>query len=146
MRGFNIKKLLRNRKVDFCCFPQQAVPLLTKAAQMALADRKVTDYYFTVTLVSDKRIKELNRRFRKVNRITDVISFRLDSRPLWGDIYISRGRSQKQAKEIGHAWKRELVYLVLHGVLHVIGYTDYTNTERRKMFKKQDSLFKWLYS
>ena len=92
-------------------------------------------------MVSDPAIKKLNRRFRKVNRITDVISFRFSKRPLAGDIYISKGRSQKQAAACGNTWNEELCYLVLHGMLHLFDHTDYTPLERGKMFAVQDKIF-----
>ena len=66
--------------------------------------------------------------------------------PLTGDIYIAAGRSKRQAKEAGHAWDRELAYLVIHGILHLLGYTDYTTRERRRMFQKQDKVFQCLFS
>ena len=99
-----------------------------------------------IVLVSDKEIKKLNRKFRNVNRITDVISFKFGSKPLTGDIYIAAKRSKWQALDAGHGWDRELAYLVIHGILHLLGYTDYTPKERRRMFKKQDKIFQCLFS
>lgn len=99
-----------------------------------------------VVLVSDKEIKRLNKKFRNVNRITDVISFKFGSSPLAGDIYIARQRSKKQAKQAGHSWEKELAYLVIHGTLHLLDYEDYSARGRREMFSKQDKIFQCLFS
>ena len=80
-------------------------------------------------------------RFRKVRRITDIISFKYTDKPLSGDLYISSGRSAKQAKRVGNTWPGELCYLVIHGVLHLLDYTDYKPAEKAKMFKVQDAIF-----
>ena len=63
-----------------------------------------------------------------------------------GDIYIASKRSRLQAKDAGHGWDKELAYLVIHGILHLLGYTDYTPVARRRMFQKQDKIFKCLFS
>ncbi len=104
--------------------------------------KKTAGCEINVVMVADAEIKKLNRRYRSVNRITDVISFRLSEKPLRGDIYISRNRSKNQAKGVGNTWEAELCYLVLHGALHLLDYTDYKPLERRRMFTVQDRLFK----
>lgn len=134
-------------RVNLYHFPKRLSALLTQAAEDTMnAERKRARAAVSVILVSDAEIKRLNRRFRRVNRITDVISFSYSKDPLTGDIYISKGRSQKQARRMRHSWDRELAYLVIHGVLHLFGYTDYTPRARQKMFKKQDTIFSCLFS
>lgn len=83
----------------------------------------------TVHLCDDAEIKALNRRFRKKNKATDVLSFEAvvdDGDPfamqLLGDIVISVERAMAQAADAGHALKDELVVLFVHGLLHVLGY------------------------
>jgi probable rRNA maturation factor len=63
-----------------------------------------------------------------------------------GDIYISRKRSQRQAGKYSNTWQRELAYLIIHGILHLCGYTDYDDLSKAKMFAKQDKIFKCLFS
>jgi probable rRNA maturation factor len=87
----------------------------------------------TIAVVSDVRMRDLNRRFRGEDRVTDVLSFPagpLPSRrstalpvptPL-GDIVIAAGRARRQAREAGHALGTELRVLALHGLLHLLGY------------------------
>ena len=102
---------------------------------------KIRSFEINVVLVSDKEIKKLNKKFRDVGRITDVISFKFGSKPVMGDIYIARNRSQKQAKKVKNSWQEELSYLVIHGILHLLDYTDYTKANRLRMFAKQDKIF-----
>jgi probable rRNA maturation factor len=84
-----------------------------------------------VLITDDSRIRELNRRFRHVDRATDVLSFP-DGDPLptgstlLGEIVISLPTATRQAEELGHDVVRELCELALHGVLHLIGY-DHEN-------------------
>lgn len=131
-------------EVLFHNFPASSVPLLKKAARAVLKARagKQSDRKINYILISDSEIRALNKKYRNVDRVTDVISFRLSKKPLCGDIYISRGRSKEQALEVKHSWRAELCYLVLHGTLHLFDYTDYTPREKNKMFAVQDRLFK----
>jgi len=82
-----------------------------------------------VVFVNDRRIHELNRRFLKRDRPTDVISFnsdepRVPGEPhLLGEVYISRDRARAQAREFGLSYSSELRRLVLHGLLHLLGLT-----------------------
>ncbi|MCX5781798.1 MAG: rRNA maturation RNase YbeY [Elusimicrobia bacterium] len=117
-----------------------------KAGKLTLSKAKIVSANINVVLVSDAKIKILNKNFRKVNRITDIISFKLSSSPLEGDIYIAEQRSKKQAVQFNHDWKKELSYLVIHGILHLLDYKDYTPKDRLKMFAKQDKIFADLHT
>jgi probable rRNA maturation factor len=87
-----------------------------------------------IALVSDDRIRALNRTYRRKNYATDVLSFAAggESRPanpksrtpdpFLGDIVIARGVAQRQAREVGHSAATELRVLALHGLLHLLGY------------------------
>lgn len=127
---------------QFTGFPKKDVPALEEAAMTALKSEKIKKYQINFIMVSDQEIKKLNIKFRKVRRITDVISFLVVPEMFIGDIYISKGRSQKQAKQYGNTWRQELMYLVIHGVLHLCGYTDYDPENKAKMFEKQDKIFR----
>lgn len=132
--------------INFVKFPKKDIPVLEKAALMALKSEKVKEYRVNFIMVSDPEIKKLNTKYRKVRRITDVISFLVVPEMFIGDIYISDGRSKKQAKKYGNTWQQELAYLVIHGVLHLCGYTDYDPENKTLMFSKQDKIFKCLFS
>ena len=107
----------------------------------------------SVTFVDDKFIHEMNRDYRGVDRPTDVISFAfLDGEPdrekilkssgpvSLGDIYISIDRAKAQAEEYGHPLKRELSFLFVHGLLHLLGYDHMKEEDEKVMFKLQDEI------
>ena len=82
-----------------------------------------------IALVSDARVRALNRRYRGLDKTTDVLSFPTDSDvsrqaapPVLGDIVIARGVARRQATRAGHAEATELKVLALHGLLHLLGY------------------------
>ena len=75
-----------------------------------------------VALVSDRRMRSLNRQFRGKDYATDVLSFPAEARGFLGDIVIASGVAKKQAKAAGHAVKTEIRVLALHGLLHLLGY------------------------
>ncbi|MBQ9012332.1 MAG: rRNA maturation RNase YbeY [Bacilli bacterium] len=103
---------------------------------------------FNVIIVDDKYIHKINKEYRGIDRPTDVISFALeddkqidlpDLRVL-GDIYISYDKVISQAKEYGHSNKRELCFLAVHGLLHLLGYDHMTKYDEIKMFGLQKEL------
>lgn len=103
----------------------------------------------SLTLVDDTRIHELNRDYRGVDRPTDVLSFALQEETedepdivdyeddLLGDIVISVERARTQAVEYGHSFERELVYLAVHGTLHLLGY-DHENEKDKTIMRQQE--------
>jgi len=76
----------------------------------------------TVALVPDRRIQQLNRDFRGVDKATDVLSFPADEPGMLGDVLIARGVARRQARGAGHDLPTELRVLALHGLLHLLGY------------------------
>jgi probable rRNA maturation factor len=84
----------------------------------------------TVAVVSDAKVRALNRRFRHVDAATDVLSFPADERGVLGDIVIARGIAAKQARTLGHPLATELRILALHGLLHLVGYDHETDNGR----------------
>ena len=91
-------------------------------------------------LTTDDGIRMLNRRFRKKNKATDVLSFPVDgpSSGLAGDLAISVETAARQAAEHGHALRVELRVLMLHGLLHLAGYDH--ETDQGEMAKKESRL------
>jgi len=78
--------------------------------------------HLTVALVTDRRIQELNRSFRHVDKATDVLSFPADEPGTLGDVVIARGVARRQARGAGHDFATEVRVLALHGLLHLLGY------------------------
>jgi len=75
-----------------------------------------------IALVSDARVRALNRQYRGLDYATDVLSFPANSNRFLGDIVIARGIARRQAHEVGHDEPTELRVLALHGLLHLLGY------------------------
>jgi len=78
--------------------------------------------HMTVALVPDARVRALNRRYRKKDAPTDVLSFPADERGQLGDVVIAAGVARRQARDAGHSLATELRVLALHGLLHLLGY------------------------
>lgn len=137
---------MKQQELIFTGFDKSLVPLMKKTAEFVLKSEQIKNYNISFTMISDIAIKKMNRKYRKVNRITDVISFLVDEQSFMGDIYISDNRPKKNAKKFGFSYEQEICYLVIHSILHLEGYTDYTPENKKKMFAKQDKFFKCLFS
>ena len=81
----------------------------------------------TIAFVSDKRIRELNRQFRGIDRATDVLSFPAEEESNLGDVAVSVETAATQARENGLTFDREIAQLILHGLLHLSGYDHETD-------------------
>ncbi|MFO7815777.1 MAG: rRNA maturation RNase YbeY [Halanaerobiales bacterium] len=97
----------------------------------------------SIAFVDNKKIKELNDKFRNKDEVTDVLSFPMDDEIL-GDIIISAERALSQSKDYGHSFKREICYLVTHGILHLLGYDHKIEGEKKEMHKKEERILKEL--
>jgi probable rRNA maturation factor len=75
-----------------------------------------------IAIVSDARVRALNRRYRRKDRATDVLSFPADAPGVLGDVVIASGVAARQARRAGHSLGTELRVLALHGLLHLLGY------------------------
>ena len=103
---------------------------------------------FNIIIVGEEKIQELNRKYRNIDRVTDVISFALEDEKTFnisnyrmlGDIYICLNKARSQADEYGHSFKRELSFLAIHGLLHLLGYDHMTKEEEEVMFNKQEEV------
>ncbi|MBR4262509.1 MAG: rRNA maturation RNase YbeY [Bacilli bacterium] len=109
-------------------------------------DEKLDRVIFNVIIIDNERIKEINKIYRGIDKETDVISFaleddktmKLDEIRILGDIYISLDKVKSQALEYGHSFKRELSFLAVHGLFHLLGYDHMTKEDEEIMFKKQE--------
>ncbi|HEY4484844.1 MAG TPA: rRNA maturation RNase YbeY [Nitrospiria bacterium] len=110
-----------------------------------------------LTFVGDRRIRTLNRLYRKKDRPTDVLAFPLaHARPLrgagrtlppvlLGDVVISVPTAVRQAREHNHGLRREIAWLLIHGILHLLGYDHLRPAEARRMRRKEKALLKTSY-
>lgn len=104
-----------------------------------------------VTFVDDEQIKELNREFRNIDTSTDVLSFPLgengkyDINPqsnlfLLGDVVLSMQHAEKQSELYGHTLEREVAYLTVHSMLHLLGYDHVNNEIERKEMRQREEI------
>ena len=104
----------------------------------------------SITVTDDQRIHDLNRQYRGIDRPTDVLSFAFnesdepeiifddeDHIDTLGDIIVSIDRARAQAVEYGHSFKREIIFLIVHGMLHLLGYDHIEESDRLEMEAEQ---------
>ena len=117
-----------------------------KIIEFALKHENLKNVEFNVIFVDKNTIQKINKEYRGIDRVTDVISFALEDNEevkfefgrLLGDIYICTEKMKEQAKEYGHSLIREQGFLTVHGLLHLLGYDHMTKEEEEIMFKKQE--------
>ena len=109
-----------------------------------------------ITLVDDAAIHELNRTYRGIDRPTDVLSFDLDEgeeepevdddeiEHLLGDVIISAPTAVRQGEEYGHGLEREMTYLAVHGMLHLLGYDHMEEKDKLIMRKREEEVLRRL--
>jgi len=133
-------------------------PILTKmyeAAGLCLAKKGVDSerVMVSVTFVSREEIKELNTLYRNINEITDVLSFPQYENPgqfpsqgtiLLGDVVICTEQALLQADDFGHSPERELVYLFVHSMLHLLGYDHGEAGGKKDMREFEESVVEHL--
>ncbi len=106
-----------------------------------------------IVLVDDAYIRELNRTYRKVDSSTDVLSFALqedtgdepvilglEDDAVLGDVFVSVETAERQASEYGHSLEREVVYLAVHGLLHLLGHDHLEEIDRHRMREKEEEV------
>lgn len=104
----------------------------------------------SVVVVSSGRIRTLNRLYRGKNYITDVLSFReaeadVQTPDFLGEVIISYQRIKAQAKKFSPSIRYELAFIVIHGVLHLLGYRDETDAQALEMEKLGNKIIKKIF-
>ena len=144
-------------ELDFNSFDESLVSYQETYEQLlnkALKHLKLNfEPYVSVTLVGNEFIHNLNRDYRHIDRPTDVISFAfLDGNEnkdkifqsgemvILGEIYISFDKAREQAASYGHSLDRELKFLFVHGILHLLGYDHMNPDDEKIMFALQDEI------
>lgn len=134
--------------------------LIKEVVSRVLEEEKVlpeVDVY--ITLTNNEEIHKINKEYRDVDRPTDVLSFPMYERDeiaglkndtndeiekILGDIIVSIEKVREQAEEYGHSFKRELAYLVTHGMLHLLGYDHMIEEEKAVMRKREEEILETL--
>ena len=110
--------------------------------------------YISITLTVPTVIQEANKKYRNIDKPTDVLSFPMFERQelevmlktgyevedVLGDLIISIPRVEEQAVEYGHSFERELAYMVVHGFYHLMGYDHMEENDKKEMRAKEDEV------
>lgn len=92
-----------------------------------------------IIIVDDEYLVKMNKKFLKKNYLTDVITFNFNEEDkISGDVYISIDRVKENAKKYGCDVDSELQRVIIHGVLHLVGYKDDTSSRKKKMRERED--------
>ncbi len=113
---------------------------LEKIARKAFKILGIKIPEISIVLVGDAEIRAINKKYRKTNRVTDVLAFD------YGEIIICLPQAKRQAKQLGHSLKNELTILLIHGMLHLAGYDDETKKDYNKIVKKQEEIWRKIIS
>ncbi len=135
----------------------RSAALIKKAVRMALDFEKVDEpCLVSVMLTDEEGIREINREFRNVDSATDVLSFPMNElepgkfdpelcerdmdtgRIMLGDMMISVPRCAQQGEEFGHGYEREIMYLTVHSVLHLLGYDHLDEGPMKKQMRDRE--------
>ena len=116
--------------------------------EYALKHENVSNAIMNVIIIDNEKIHKINKEYRGIDRPTDVISFALEDDKTFvntdfrvlGDIYISIDKVHEQAKSYGHSFRRELSFLTVHGILHLLGYDHMEKSDEKIMFGKQEEI------
>ena len=119
-----------------------------KVVEFALKYQSIDNAIFNIIIVDEETIHKLNKEYRGKDSVTDVISFALEDDDTFveteyrilGDIYICLNKARSQAEEYGHSFLREISFLTIHGLLHLLGYDHMEKTEEEVMFKLQEMI------
>ena len=120
--------------------------VIVKAVEFTLNEEQ-REGVVSIALVDNTYIQTLNREYRQKDAPTDVLSFPLaddeDDETL-GDVVISLEKAVEQAQDYGHSFLREVSFLTVHGVLHLLGHDHYEEEETRHMREKEEKILKAL--
>lgn len=143
--------------------PRETINLLKKGVRLCAKKNGFTrPFDVCITLVDNETIARLNGEYRNINSPTDVLSFPLlefsggipeimpgdidpiTKRVALGDIIISAEKAREQAENYGHSFEREITFLAVHGMLHLLGYDHEKPDEEKEMFRRQEEVLQEL--
>lgn len=113
-------------------------------------DYLIGEIYVSVILSNEEYIKQINSKFRNIDKVTDVLSFPMfekdeietvkEEKEVLGDIIVCVPKVKEQAKEYGHSELREFSYMLVHGFYHLMGYDHMNDEDKAKMRKKEEKV------
>ncbi|SCL84487.1 rRNA maturation RNase YbeY [Sporanaerobacter sp. PP17-6a] len=130
---------------------EKTIDLLKDVIEKCLVvEGRDLNYEISLSFVTNEEIKNLNKEYRNVDAVTDVLSFPMEEdsngfyTPMLGDIVISTDRAFQQSKEYGHSFSREISYLTAHSMFHLMGYDHETEEEKKTMRAKEKEVMRSL--
>ncbi len=121
--------------------PRRELRRALSAVSRALNIRR--DVGISVAFIGEGDMRRLNRTYRGRDKVTDVLSFRLDG-DSFGEVLICYPQARRQAEAMGHSVRREAVFLLVHGVLHLFGWDHETARDAGRMFPMQAKILRTL--
>jgi len=138
-----------------CRLPQSQKEISNILKKAAKLRNKSALWEITVSIVNDKAMRTLNKKYRDQDRVTDVLSFSQqegdkmilspENKNYLGDIVICYPQIRRQAKQFGQSIKKEFGLMLIHGFLHLLGYSDQSKAAWQKMEKIQNKIFSKIY-
>nr|WP_312576333.1 rRNA maturation RNase YbeY [Sedimentibacter sp.] len=145
-----IEVLFDNRQ-DFMEINDENMKAIEKAVDAVLEiERAEGNFEVSVSFVTNEEIRELNKNYRNVDSDTDVLSFPMDDEEdpdgviLLGDVILSTQKIIEQAEYFGHSLEREMIYLTVHSMLHLLGYDHMKDDEKEEMRDREKEIMKSL--
>ena len=131
------------------------IKLIQKVINQCLKEEKLKgSMYVNIILTDNSTIKEFNKKYRNINKKTDVLSFPIFEKDelknmkekqieyVLGDIIISIPKIEEQSKEYGHSFEKEFMFMIVHGFYHLMGYDHMTKEEKKQMREKEENILK----
>ena len=136
-------------------------PIIKKVLEKCFKEEKIEDskLIITITLTNPQNIQDINKKFRNIDKATDVLSFPMFEKEeleekikrqdfkyedMLGDIVISIDKVEEQAKEYEHSFERELSYMIVHGFYHLMGYDHIEECDKKIMRPKEEKILQEL--
>jgi len=144
-------RILFDDRQDKVLINEEILKIVEKGIVTVIQMEQLSDNFeVSVSFVDNKEIREINREFRNIDSETDVLSFPMDfefdldcDKPL-GDVIISLEKALEQSNEFGHSFEREVLYLTVHSMYHLLGYDHIEEKDREIMREKEKNTMKKL--
>lgn len=144
-------RILFDDRQDKVLINEEILKIVEKGIVTVIQMEQLSDNFeVSVSFVDNKEIREINREFRNIDSETDVLSFPMDfefdldcDKPL-GDVIISLEKALEQSNEFGHSFEREVLYLTVHSMYHLLGYDHIKEKDREIMREKEKNTMKKL--
>lgn len=150
--NYEEKEMIEKYNEFLSAYKKKIECLIAKA--FSLEGFNLPNVYIGIGVVTESEIKEINNEYRKVDKSTDVLSFpiftreeltkmkesNMDEEVSIGDIVLCMDVIEKHAKEYGTGFNREMLYMIVHGICHLLGYDHETEEEKKEMRKLEEQV------